>query len=430
MILLMVLFGSSKLGDYYTVKENWGEYRCQTEFMLLASLFGHDTGENLKFCLQSGFDSRASVSVAPFYGILSGFTGVLGTLLSSINSIRLVFATLVGNISQVFTDFSSRVEALMYRIQYSAIRLKFLMSRIFGTMYSIMYMGMSGIKATQNFSNTSLFKFIAGMACFPPETLVSIKDKGSVEMKDVLIGDMIEWKRPEKAEKSIRVTGTLVIVGDGQQMIDMSDCSVSAPHFIREEGKWIHARDSKNGKKGELWAGGNSRPLTCLITSNHRLPIGDKLFSDYHESEDADTSTMNGIMKKLNGATNSHRHDNYITGVDPATEIMLEDGTYCPASSLTLGTRVRNGTIVAIMLRECSTFTTYKGERFGYATAIWKGKSWLRGDEMDVRPGFCINFAVSPSAILETRAGTLFRDMFEIHDLDIQSEYTSAMQRV
>lgn len=421
-LLVSILFGTSKVGDYYTVKQNWGQYRCQAEIMLFASLFGHDTMENLSFCLGEGFNARASVSVSPFYGILSGFTTTLMTLLTSINSIRMTFANLVGSVSQVFSEFSGRVAALMYRIQGTAARMKFLMGRVFGTMYSLMFMGMSGIKATQNFSNTSIFKFIAFMACFPPETLVVLKNKGSVPMKDVVIGDTLE-------SNDARVTGTVRILGDGQRMIDMGGCSVSASHYVQEDGRWILSKDSRKGKQAEVWQGGIERPLTCLVTSTHTLPIGDILFSDYHETEDADRTTMNTLLQRLNGGiASTHVHANYITGVDPATDILLEDGTYCPAHLITLGTRLRYGIIMAIIVRECSTFTTYTGETFGYATAIRKGKAWLRGDEMILRKGLCISFAVSPSAMIETRYNCI-RDMFEVHDLNIQTEYASAMEK-
>jgi len=422
MILIALIFGSAKVADYYTIRDNWGEYRCQVEFMLFASVFGHDTMENLKFCLNNAFNSRAAVSVAPFYGILSGFTGVLSTLLSSINSIRMVFSTLVGSISKVFSEFSGRVETLMYRIQYTAKRLKFLMSRVFASLFSMMYMGMSGIKAGQNFSNTPLFLFMSFMACFPPETPVTVKGK-VIPMKDVCIGDYIG---------DIRVTGTVSILGDGQQMINMPGCTVSTTHYIREHGKWILSGDSILGTKGEIWSGGIERPLRCLVTSTHTLPLGGHLFSDYHETEEADEVTMERNLKAMNGLTRAHvyhRYMNYITGVDPSTELCLEDGTYCPAKVLTLGTRVRHGIITAIVIRECSTFIDYKGERFGYATALWKG-SWVRGETVNSYPGLCISFAVSESAVLETRQGTLFRDMFELHDISVQNEYADAMNRV
>jgi hypothetical protein len=396
--------------------------------MLFASLFGHDTMENLEFCLGSGFNARATNTVTPFYDTLGSFTTILSTFLSSINSVRMVFATIVGSVSQVFSEFSARVEALMFSIQSSAARMKFLMSRVYATMFSVMHMGMSGIQTFDNFTHTPIFTFMNSMACFPPETMVVVRDRGHIPMKDIRLGDILE--------DDIRVTGTVSILGDGQQMMTMDGVSVSATHYIKEGGKWILSRDSLEGTKGDIWSGGVARPLTCLVTSTNTLPIGKYTFSDYHESEDADRATMNRIIGRLNGDRGRlnggegslHVHKNYITGVDPKTDILLEDGSYLPAQLITLGTRVKHGVIMGIMIRECSTFTEYKGERLGYATAVWKGKSWLRGEEMLLEPGLCITFAVHPSAVIETRHNVV-RDMFEIHELDIQSDYDSSMKQ-
>jgi hypothetical protein len=419
-ILVLILIGTSKSTDYYTVVNNWGEYRCQLEIMLFASLFGHDTMENLEFCLGVGFNARAANTVTPFYDVLGSFTKVLTTFLASINSVRMVFATIVGSVSQVFSEFTMRVQALMYSIQASAARMKFLMNRVHGTMFSMMHMGMSGIQSYSNFTQTPLFNFLTFMSCFPPETEIEVVGKGKLNMKDIRLGDSLK--------DNIRVTGIVSILGDGQQMIDMEGISVSATHYIKEGGKWILSQYSTRGKRGEIWNGGVARPLSCLVTSTNTIPIGNLTFSDYHENEDADRETMNRILGRLNGGENSlHLHKNYITGVDPETDILLEDGSYCPAHSIRLGTRVKNGVIMGIIVRECSTFTEYNGEKLGYATAVWKGKQWLRGKEMSIESGTCINFAVYPSAIIETRKN-LLRDMFEIHDLDIQSEYVSSMK--
>jgi hypothetical protein len=330
----------------------------------------------------------------------------------------MVFATLVGSISQVFSEFSSRVQMLMYRIQATAARMRFLMKRVFAMMYSILFMGMSGIKAGSNFVQTPPWKFITWMACFPPETPILLQGKGLTPMKNVMIGDILD--------KDTRVTGTVSILGDGQEMFKIDGCSVSASHYIKENGSWILSKDSAKAVPEGVWAGGIERPLTCLVTSSHTLPIGNLVFSDYHETEDADRSTMAKVLTKLNGSTTLHAHKNYVTGVVPTTEILLEDGTYCPAHAIRLGTRTRHGVIMAIMERECSTFADYNGERFGYATAVWKGKSWLRGDVPILEDGKCITFAVYPSAMIETRANKL-RDMFEIHEFDIQADYAEKM---
>ena len=49
------------------------------------------------------------------------------------------------------------------------------MGRVFATMYAVIFMGLSGIKATTNFGNTFLFKFLDTF-CFDPDTKVILKN--------------------------------------------------------------------------------------------------------------------------------------------------------------------------------------------------------------------------------------------------------------
>ena len=134
------------------IKKDWAKYRCRPDVMIMAPLYGHDAQENLEFCLKQGFDARAGGAIAPFYTIMGVFVSVLSTMLGSINNVKMIFATIVGSASTVFSEFSQRFQALMYRIQMTVIRIKFLFSRVFAIMYSIIYMGMGGMRAGVNFS--------------------------------------------------------------------------------------------------------------------------------------------------------------------------------------------------------------------------------------------------------------------------------------
>jgi hypothetical protein len=138
LIFIGILVGFSKLADVDKITKNWDKYRCRPDVMIMAGFYGHDATENMEFCLKHGFDERAKAAIGPFYTYLKDFVNILLTMLASINSIRMIFATIVGSVTKVFSEFSGRLQVLFQRIQMSAIRLKFLMGRVFGTMYSVM----------------------------------------------------------------------------------------------------------------------------------------------------------------------------------------------------------------------------------------------------------------------------------------------------
>ena len=147
LICIGVLVGSSFLTNINEVKNNWQTYRCRPDVMLMAPIYGQDAQQNLEFCLKHGFDQRANSATSPFYTYLASFTGVLTVLLSSINSIRMTFATIIGTATTVFSEFSQRIQALFYRIQLTAIKIKYLMSRVFAAFYAVIFMGVGGVKA-------------------------------------------------------------------------------------------------------------------------------------------------------------------------------------------------------------------------------------------------------------------------------------------
>ena len=427
LIFMGVLLGSSFLTNMGDVKANWQTYRCRPDVMLMAPLYGEDAQKNLEFCLKHGFDQRATSATSPFYTYLSGFTGVLTTLLSSINSIKMIFATIIGTATTVFSEFSQRIQALFYRIQLTAIRLKYLMSRVFAAFYSVMYMGIGGITAGSNFSNTFLFKFL-DFFCFKPETLIRLKNERIKMICDVRIGDVLEGGDV--------VTGTFKFFADGQGMVQLADQGivVSTNHFLLHKGKWIQAKDHPDAVSVGDWNGGTERPLICLNTDTNSFTIGKYRFKDYDETSEGDAESMQEALRLLNNSVseNSYTIDSTMA-CDPDTSIK------CPAFSkkakdVVLGDVLSHGTVIGIVRKLTWRVCYYKGEVFAAGTALWDEgrKAWKRaGDLADVKlvePVEFLSFVVSPSACVETTTGVVFRDYMEIHSPDLEAPYAKAIK--
>jgi hypothetical protein len=112
------------------VNANWEAQRCRPDVMLMAGMYGKDVAENINFCLKSTFDTHSMEMSNPFYSIMGVFTQVLSTMISSINSVKVIFATIIGSTFTIFNEFSSRIKTLLYTIQNTAIRMKFMMGRV------------------------------------------------------------------------------------------------------------------------------------------------------------------------------------------------------------------------------------------------------------------------------------------------------------
>jgi hypothetical protein len=430
LIFIGALVGFSKLIDIEEVKKNWPKYRCRPDVMFTAGLYGHDASENLEFCLKNGFDQRAKEAMGPFYTYLGNFVSILMTLLKSINSIRMIFATIVGSVTQVFGEFSSRIQAFFYRIQTSAFRIKFLMSRIFATMTAVIFMGSSGIKAVNNFGNTFLFRFLDTF-CFPPETPVCIRKKGVIPISEVKIGDVFE-------ETGDRVTSTFQFMADGQEMVWLpGNVQVSTNHFLLHNGKWIQASEHPQAKPIGWWTGGASRPLICLNTTTHKFPIGDYIFRDYDETSDADKETMLQVLKGLNGSVkdeDSHNLYNYDTCCHGTTNIKTALGVL-PAKDIQLNTPLTYGRVVGLVRKEVKEVCFYNNHIFTPGTCVWDSVThrWKRVSQLVPvkhldNPIIVCSFVVSPSAVIETESGCIFRDYVEIHSPDTEQAYSKTLR--
>jgi hypothetical protein len=435
LIFIGILVGFSKLADVDKITKNWDKYRCRPDVMIMAGFYGHDATENMEFCLKHGFDERAKAAIGPFYTYLKDFVNILLTMLASINSIRMIFATIVGSVTKVFGEFSGRLQVLFQRIQMSAIRLKFLMGRVFGTMYSVMFMGMAGIKATQNFGNTFLFKFLDTF-CFDPDTPVTIKGKGEIAIRDVKIGD--EFMGGE------RVTSTFQFNADGQAMVYFPSikCSkgitVSTNHYVLYEGKWIKSSEHPHATPAEDWSGGVSRPLICLNTSTNSFSVGDYVFRDYDENESGDAEAMDLALKMLNGKESSSeepRPSSSAMACSADTMIPLKNNPFpVPISCVPLGAQLPTGRVIGIVKKECDEACEYYGERFAPATAVWCNETnkWRRVSSIVpvvklAKPEIFYSLVVTPSASIQTERGTMFRDYVEVHSPDLEAPYAASM---
>jgi len=432
LIFIGALVGFSKMGDMEEVKKNWPKYRCRPDVMLMADYYGHNSSDNMEFCLKSGFDFRSAGAVLPFYSYLKSFVDILMNMLSSLNSIRLTFATIVGSVANVFSEFSSRIKSLFFNIQVSAIRMKMLMGRIFATLYSIIFMGMAGIKATTNFGNTFLFKFLDTF-CFDPDTLVLMK-KGPVKIKDVAIGDMFL--------SGEQVTATFAFKADGQTMVDLGGITVSTNHYVRYNDNWIKASSHPHAKPAADWSGGAERPLICLNTDKHSFPVGPYVFSDYDETAEGDREAMNMAMAMLNGelelpSTSSYKINSEMAcGKETFIQVKASNTEAVPvqANQITLGTSLTQGEVIGVVKKECHEVCIYRGEKFAPGTAIWSESDnrWMRAAELSLpisldKPEILYSFVVSPSACITTAKGTVFRDYVEVHTPELELPYAASL---
>jgi len=402
------------------VKANWDVNRCLPSIMPFASVYGANTVDNFQYCMKNIFTKHAQEVTGPFTSVLTIFSEMIGKIFAVANSIRETIATMGGGLMVIFQDFTDRIMNFFFQIRLSAIRIKNMITRMQALLFSVMFMGMSGIKGAVNFSNTSIFKFLA-MFCFVPETLVRVEQKGTIPIADVRIGDVLLPIRT-------RVTATFQFGTPGQPMVNLRGVQVSAHHYVFYDGAWIQSMNHPDA----IPIGGAHTSLICLNTEDHQIPIRFLVFRDYDETAEAGHRMMQAVEQRINATRTTGPLPNfeYSPTMNPTMQIRMADKTLKEVQEILVGDVLTTGKVAGILQKEVYEICPYAGGFLGSATLIWNGSKgqWIRIGTIvpPLRletPQIYRGLVVLPFSQIELHTGERIRDYVEIASPDIEEFY-------
>ncbi len=433
LILIVVViwisaYGLSTLVNIKHIKDDWANQRCSPLIMPFASFFDVDTKDNFEFCMGKIFNTHSQGYLGSIGGMFSSFTELLQSIFDSISSLRNVIASLGGGINVIFQEFTERISTFFFQLRISAIRIKMLMGRLYAILFSVMYMGMSGISGMSSFTNTFLFSFLDTF-CFPGETEVMVEEKGTVRrvpIKDVKIGDVLVPGRT-------RVTATFRFYSRGQAMVRLGPVLVSTNHYVKHNGKLIMAGEHPNAIPHGPWDSDDH--LYCLNTSDHTIPIDYLTFMDYDETPEGDEATLQWIEEKINAKKSTAAHHSYADAcfaIDETAKIRTKKGLV-QAKEIKIGDQLSTGSeVVGLIRREVSEVCTLaNGIRMTPATLYWDKNEWKRLGQVHVYEKVncqMVSFVVTPNSQIELENGMRVRDYMEVCSPDSEQHYSALLE--
>jgi hypothetical protein len=380
------------------IGNDWPRYRCKPYIMPLASLFGHDSAENFQFCMKESYTSESSQSFAPLYAILSQFTGTVGIMVDTANGMRQLLGNFMTTTKTFVWNVKAKIDALLFQLRLSFLKMQTLMNRVYGTMYSIVWMGTSALTAGTNLSENDLVKFLFEF-CFHPDTIIRMADGVDKRIADIRVGDTVtDGLFPR------RVISTFRFNGFRTPMVRIGRDILSAKHLVRyPNATWGPAEGYPDAIPVPVIP-----ELVCLNVEGHRfVTAAGLLVADYDESESPNTvlAAQLAAQGALNGgasATTSGRScvprdplvANYALGVDPTTKVELEDSTWIPMSEVEVGERLYGGLeVVGVVEEETEHVCSVEGIHMTPAQLVWytKTSGWnraihLNGDSTTSEP--------------------------------------------
>jgi hypothetical protein len=261
------------------IKAQWPLYRCNPMYMPLAD----NMEENFVYCVQSMQTNFMGYLLQPLTFITSSLGGLLGGFVGEINDIRAMFNKIRTFMSDTIQSIFGVFLNLVIEFQRITMGIKDLIGKTIGVMVSLMYIMDGSIKTMNSTWNGPPGQLVRTLGkCFHPNTNVQLQNGNIKAMKDIDLGDILEDGAVVESVMKIdnkRDRAPLYIIRNGG--VRSADIYVTGSHLVYDD-------TIKNFIKVENYVGAETAILetdwfSCLITSNHRIKIGQHLFWDWED---------------------------------------------------------------------------------------------------------------------------------------------------
>lgn len=286
------------------VEEDWPTYRCNPAVMPFAGMFGQDAAQNFTYCIQTMQGNYMSFLMQPFNYNL-GVVGQLGTTLTtSMNSVRAFISNLRDFITNIVQSVFGVFLNILIEFQRITIAIKDMTSKLVGILATLMYTLDGSVMTMQSVWNGAPGQMVQALSCFHPDTKVSLEDGSHVSMKDLPLGSRLK--------NNTRVLSVMKLTNlneDGTQMEEMYQMPgekpskpiyVSGSHLVYDcvTDNFVPVKQFSElckirGESGKCQLSDiYCNELSCLITSNHTIPIGDYVFHDWEDNNGTPSKTI------------------------------------------------------------------------------------------------------------------------------------------
>jgi hypothetical protein len=191
---------------------------------------------------------------------------------------------------KVRTFMSSTIESvfgvflnLVIEFQKITISIKDLIGKTIGIMVSLMYVMDGSIKTMGSTWNGPPGQMVRSLGkCFDPETKVKLQNGNIKMMKDIYLGDILEngsiVESVMKIDNKRDPVPFYIIKGRG---VNKEDIYVTGSHLVFNDStkEFCKIEDYINAEKTDRWG----RWFSCLITSDHKIQIGNETFWDWED---------------------------------------------------------------------------------------------------------------------------------------------------
>ena len=277
-IVFLVMYAYSiSIVSTTTIRNNWDTYKCNPAYMPFSQqIKGVDPEENMASCMNNMAGDAMQYVLEPVKASIEVINVLFDTITTTMADLQdfasgmasgnsSMFSSLFdsfGDITSMFSGITNNLLDAVYRTSSIASVLQYMSQ---------------GVTLTSE----SLFNAL----CFHPDTLVRLQDGSEKYMKDVVLGDIIEngsivegTLRLNNKDKDGNIKNKLYKIYDESRE---KNIYVTGEHLVldKKTNRYMRVEHYHKAKKTE----NGSELLICLITSDHRIVLGNEVFWDWED---------------------------------------------------------------------------------------------------------------------------------------------------
>ena len=281
------------------IKNNWPEERCKPLVMPFAGIFGHDAKENFAFCIQNLQKGFMGHLLKPLNFNIDVLGDVAGGLTKNIEDVREFLDFFRFSIMDTFVNIFTVLFNVIIEVQRLFINVKDMIGKIVGIMASLMYMLQGSIMTMESAWNGPPGGLVRAL-CFHPETKIKLKNGDIVNMKDIKLNSILSNNAQVYAvmqisnlDKNGNHIETIYKVKPANKENHNDTILVSGSHLVYDNSmkEFVHAKDLPQSEVSET----NYDVLSCLITSDHTIPIDGLIFHDWEDNNGSESKSRENV---------------------------------------------------------------------------------------------------------------------------------------
>uniref|UniRef100_A0A6C0DH86 Hedgehog/Intein (Hint) domain-containing protein n=1 Tax=viral metagenome TaxID=1070528 RepID=A0A6C0DH86_9ZZZZ len=276
-IYIIIIFYLSSIQD---IKANWSLYRCNPLYMPLSENIEKD----FTYCIQNVQTGIMGYLLQPITFVTSSLSSTMSNFMEEINMVRAMFNKIRTFISSIIQSVFGVFLNLVIEFQKITISIKDLMGKTIGIMVTMMYLMDGNIKTMNSMWNGPSGQMVRVLGkCFHPETKIKLKNGSIKMMKDIHLGDVLENNSVVEAtmeiDNKINKVPLHVLKNAG---VNNENIYVTGSHLIynRSTNQFTCVN---NYYVSELANNIETDWFCCLITSDHKIQIGNEIFWDWED---------------------------------------------------------------------------------------------------------------------------------------------------